>query len=111
MGNNRPHGRIPWTPFEKAELDVLHTEILDSLPARRRSAFVLVRQDNLSYKLAGDIVASTPLAIRTHVFSAQQSFASAYRAPAFTSLGISSPPIARARSAIATSSRTHHSGE
>jgi RNA polymerase sigma factor (sigma-70 family) len=74
MGDNRPAWMMPEDALEEAELDVLHTEILDSLPARRRSAFVLVRQDNLSYKLAGDILGLTPLAICKHVFSAQQFF-------------------------------------
>jgi len=41
----------------------LHTSVLDSLPERRRTSFGLVREDNVTYKVAGDVFGLTPLAI------------------------------------------------
>ena len=33
-----------------------------------------VRQDNVTYKVSGDVLGLTPLAVCKHVFSAQQIF-------------------------------------
>jgi len=59
---------------QEAEFATLNTALLDLLHECQRTAFVLVREDDVTYKVAGDVLGLTPLAICKHVASAQRVF-------------------------------------
>ena len=64
----------PDVAFETTELEELETQALEEMTADSRDVFVLVRDGETSYKVAGDLLGLTPLAICGHVVAAQRTF-------------------------------------
>jgi RNA polymerase sigma factor (sigma-70 family) len=91
----------PDSVLEARELDELQTQILDELHPSCRRAFALVREDDHTYKLAGDELGLTPLAICQHVVFAPQAVRDR-----LTSEGVAVPQPRRARTTRATTNRT-----
>jgi len=71
---NQPEWMRPDDAHDASELGDLHTRLIAELPETRRKAYVLVREDARTYKLAAKHLGITPLAICAHVVSAQKYF-------------------------------------
>ena len=109
--HHKEHGRIlvesthawmrPDLAYEERELEQFHDETLAGLPRVCRHAYVMVREEQCSYRVAADQMGLSRSAIHAHVVSAQNRFRSRLLAE-----GIAHLPRMRTRNSAPSDGKT-----